>query len=71
MKLNLEGVKRKNKKYVTMDRISERATQTLQKKPGDMEEFLRNVSYIIHMEYMTNSRTNLSSGVGDMTQVIT
>lgn len=39
MKLDLEGVKRKKKKYVTMYRRTERAAANLTEKPGDMEEF--------------------------------
>lgn len=41
MELNLEGVKRKNK-YAKI----ERATEIYEIK-GDMERFLRNVSYVI------------------------
>lgn len=45
LELNLEVVKQK-KKYVTKDRRIERATES-----GDMEQFFRNVSYFIDMEY--------------------
>lgn len=46
--LNLEGVKRK-KKYIVMDNLIVRATETLAKS-GDIKTFLRNVSYIIKMD---------------------
>lgn len=45
VELNLEGVKRKNKN-VKMDTRIERATEIYEIK-GDMERFLRNVSYVI------------------------
>lgn len=43
-KLNIEGLRRKTTHVTIMDRRIERATDT-QKKTGDIESFLRVISY--------------------------
>lgn len=48
IKLNLECLKRK-KKYVPVDRRIQMVAETLE-ETGDIERFLRNVSFFIQME---------------------